>query len=223
MVRTIPVISLVVFAVGCGGGLHGSPPPPIDHVGSVEVRAWPKANTHELLQRTADKPAHVILTVASPREPAIAWVTTDGSDLRAVYCVSPEDVEGAQARIASQRKAPIEGFILLGVKPGLDTRLCHPGARLHTEDAAPPPPPPPPPPTTLPPPTKGDGTITATPCTSQDAACNYVILSPHPPGPAGTPPPPDEAILQRFDLQLQRLRIFTPRVLRPGGTINAPR
>jgi hypothetical protein len=213
MVRTIPVMSLVVFAIGCGGGQKATTPPPIERIGSVEVRAWPHVNTHELLQRTSDKPANVIVTVTDPSQPAIAWVTSDGSDLLAVYCVSPDELDGAQARVASQRKKPIAGFIELGIKPDFQTKLCQPAARLH-----PPAEPPPPPPT---PPPAADGTVTTTPCQGDDAACNYVILSPGRKGPGGTPPPPDKMIQQRFDLQLQRLQVFIPRA-RPGTT-SAPR
>ena len=218
MVRTIPVLSFMVFTIGCGGGHVGTAPPPpstppIDRVGDVEVRAWPKANTHELLQRTAGKPAQIIVAVTDPHEPAVAWVTTDGTDLRAAYCVSPEEVAGARARVLSQRKAPIQGFIELGVQPGLATQLCQGGAR-HPEGGAPPAPLPPAPPM--------DKTITAVPCKHEGAACNYVILNPGHEGPPGEPPDPDKLILERFDRQLQQLRVYAPRVLRPGA-VNAPR
>jgi hypothetical protein len=209
MVRTIHVLSVIVFTIGCGGGQLGTappPPPPIDRVGAVEVRAWPKANTHELLQRTADKPAHVIVAVIDPHEPAVAWVTSDGTDLRAVYCVSPEDLASARARVAGQREAPIQGFIELGIKPGLVTRLCQPGVP-HPEGGAPPLPPPPPP-------TSSDKPIKTVPCKGDGAACNYVILNPGHEGPPGEPPDPDRVILQRFDLQLQRLRAYAPQIIR---------
>ncbi len=205
MVRSISGISMLAilaFMIGCGP--RPKPATPIGQVGPAELLVWPRHRTTEPIQRASAKPANIIVTVAEPEGPGIAWVTSDGTDLLAVYCVAADLRQGVRARAAEQRRPEMVGYAEIAIQPGLVTDICGapagaPAPAVAPSAVAPPAPAPP----ELPP-------LPQLPCRGDDANCNYVILSPGKTGPPGLPPWPDLKIFRFLDVQLQKLQIFRP-------------
>lgn len=204
MFRSCSVMSVVVFAAACGGGRSSRPVGP-SPLGDVPVKAWPRAGAQDLAWRVSGKPAYVVITVGGSDAAAIVWVTSDGSDLAAAYCVDREQLEEMRSTILKQRGARHDGFMELEVQPDKHTDVCASAARPHPTAPASAPLPPPPLPEA-----PSLTTAAAVRCPSATATCNFVIPNPQQKGPGGEPPMPD--IVWKLDQILWNKQVFVNRI-----------
>src|SRR4051794_23379417 len=124
MVRSFSVLSVVVFAAACGPGGHASSPTERSPLAGVPIKAWPKQVATEPAWRVSGKPAYVVITVGGSDAAAIVWVTPNGHDLVAVYCVDREQLDDLRTQILKTRGTHHDGFMELQVQPGKHTEVC---------------------------------------------------------------------------------------------------
>ena len=205
MVRTILLVSIILFASACPRGSQVDPSVP-GPLRGVKIQPWPENEVTDPW-RVDGQPAFVIVTLGGSDAAAIVWVTPNGRDLRAVYCVDQARLENMRAQLRRQRDKRFDDFIELTVQADKHTTVCSSTSHAAGTPPAPPPAPPAPP----------EPTAAAAPlgCPSIQATCNFVMPSPAPKGPAGHPPIFE--IVRIFDSVMWQTGVFVIGKIEAGG------